>query len=127
MRNPNKSTQIIQSLRDIGVRTAIDDSGTGYSSLAYLNMFPLTVLKIDRVFVAGLFSNSGNAIVEASISLAQKLGLETVAEGVETKEQLHFLQQHGCNIAQGYYTGHPLPAEDFSRHYFQKQSTPVCS
>jgi len=85
----------------------VDDFGTGYSSLAYLKRFPLDVLKIHQTFVADLGNDSGDAIVEASISLAQKLGLEVVAEGVEKPEQLQFLIERQCHYVQGFYFSKP--------------------
>ena len=113
MRDPECAAEILQALHMLGVRTAIDDFGTGYSSLSYLKRFPLDVLKIDQTFVRDLVRDSGDAaIVEASISLAQKLGLEVVAEGVETAEQLQFLHDRGCDLVQGYYLSRPVPKAD---------------
>jgi diguanylate cyclase (GGDEF)-like protein/PAS domain S-box-containing protein len=112
MRDPASAAEALQALHALGVRTAIDDFGTGYSSLAYLKRFPLNVLKIDRTFVADLGKDSGDAIVEASISLAQKLGLEIVAEGVENAAQLDFLRQHGGDMVQGYHLYRPLPYDE---------------
>lgn len=109
MQDAQSAVEILQALHAQGVRTAIDDFGTGYSSLAYLKRFPLNVLKIDREFVSDLGQDKEDAaIVEASISLAQKLGLEVVAEGVETAEQLEFLCNHGCDLVQGFYMSKPL-------------------
>lgn len=110
MQDPEGAAETLQALHALGVRTAIDDFGTGYSSLAYLKRFPLDVLKIDRTFVRDLERDSGDAaIVEASISLAQKLGLEVIAEGVETVEQLEFLRDRGCDLIQGYCLSRPVP------------------
>lgn len=96
--------EILAALDALGVRLAIDDFGTGYSSLAYLKRFPLDVLKIDRAFVQDL-PHDGNvaAIAEASITLGHKLGLEVVAEGVETAEQEAFLRMHDCDLIQGHH------------------------
>ena len=115
MRDPESATELLQALNALGVRIAIDDFGTGYSSLAYLKRFPLNVLKIDKTFVNDLGKDSGNAIVEASISLAQKLGFEIVAEGVETAEQLQFLRQHGCDLVQGFHLDRPLPQSEVTQ------------
>jgi EAL domain-containing protein (putative c-di-GMP-specific phosphodiesterase class I) len=101
-------------LRGLGINLAIDDFGTGWSSLTYLRQFPVTSLKVDRSFVAGLVSDSGDrAIVTAVIRLGQALDLTTVAEGVETQEQLEALQELGCEQAQGYHLGRPSAATPF--------------
>ncbi|SDR81071.1 PAS domain S-box-containing protein/diguanylate cyclase (GGDEF) domain-containing protein [Halopseudomonas sabulinigri] len=109
------SAGTLEALQRLGVRVSIDDFGTGYCSLAYLKRFPLHALKIDRTFVSELPANlSDSAIVEATILLAHKLGLEVVAEGVEQPEQLHFLRQLGCNMVQGYYLSKPRPAAELA-------------
>lgn len=114
MQDPAMAAEILQTLHEIGVRTAIDDFGTGYSSLAYLKRFPLNVLKIDQTFVSDIVNDSNDvAIVEVSILLGQKLGLEVIAEGVETSEQLDFLRKHGCDLVQGYYLSRPMPDTDY--------------
>ena len=98
-------------LKDLGVRVAIDDFGTGYSSLSYLKRFPVDVLKIDRSFVRGLGEDAGaGAIVQAVIDLGDALGLELVAEGIETAEHAELLRKMGCHIGQGFYFAKPLPA-----------------
>jgi diguanylate cyclase (GGDEF)-like protein/PAS domain S-box-containing protein len=108
--------EILDSLDALGVRLAIDDFGTGYSSLAYLRRFPLDVLKIDRAFVQdSLYNENVSAIAEASISLGHKLGLEVVAEGVETSEQMQFLHAHECDMIQGYYFSRPMPVDEMTR------------
>ena len=95
-----------------GVHLSIDDFGTGYSSLAYLKRFPVESLKIDRSFIDGLGQESEDtSIVEAIIRLAHALELSAVAEGLETPTQLETLRTLGCDYAQGYLLGHPLPAE----------------
>jgi len=96
------------------VRLAIDDFGTGHSSLAYLRQFPVHEVKIDRTFVAGIAENSVDlAIVRAVIDLANAMGISSVAEGVETKDQLAGLKTLGCQVGQGFYFSHPLRAEEF--------------
>ena len=104
----------LKAFKTLGARVAIDDFGTGYSSLGYLQRFPLDVLKIDRAFVMDLpGSSSSVAIANAILTLAHGLGLEVVAEGVETVEQLTFLRDHGCDEGQGYYFGQPMPLVAF--------------
>ena len=104
----------MNDLKGLGLTLAMDDFGTGFSSLSYLKELPLDVLKIDQSFVRQLESeHSSQAIVRAILALADGLGMETVAEGVETEAQLEFLKQHRCGIFQGYFFSRPLPAEDF--------------
>jgi len=96
-------------VRKQGMKISIDDFGTGYSSLSYLKKLPITTLKIDKEFIAGLPNDKDDyALVKTIIALGHALGLDVVAEGVETKEQLAFLKNHSCNIAQGYYFHRPL-------------------
>lgn len=108
------ATMLLQRLRELGIRISIDDFGTGYSSLAQLRNLPVDELKIDRSFVKQLPENRADAaIVSATIDLAHNLGLEFVAEGVETKPALRWLRERGCERAQGFYISPPLPAEEF--------------
>ena len=100
-------------MRSQGVHLSIDDFGTGYSSLSYLKRFPVESLKIDRSFIDGLGRESEDtSIVEAIVRLAHALELSAVAEGVETLTQLETLRTLGCDQAQGYLLGYPLPAEE---------------
>ncbi|MEX1177944.1 MAG: EAL domain-containing protein [Nitriliruptor sp.] len=97
-------------LRDLGVQLAIDDFGTGYSSLNRLRELPFDVLKIDRSFVAGLSDERHRSLLCAILGLANSLGLETVAEGIETEAQRDFLRTQSCHLGQGYLLGRPAPA-----------------
>ena len=102
----------LEKLKEMGVRIAVDDFGTGYSSLSYLKRFPVDALKIDRTFVGALTESSDDtAIVQAIVGLGHRLGLQIIAEGVETEEQLTFLRNAGCDAAQGYFIARPMPAE----------------
>ncbi|MBT3372099.1 MAG: EAL domain-containing protein [Rhodospirillaceae bacterium] len=113
MQDPEAAAGILGRLSDAGVRVTIDDFGTGYSSLAYLKRFPLDALKIDRSFVRDVTHDaSDGAIVRTVIALAQHLGLQVVAEGVETEEQLEFLRANSCQFAQGFYFSPPVPADE---------------
>jgi diguanylate cyclase (GGDEF)-like protein/PAS domain S-box-containing protein len=112
MEDVESTSTALAELKSLGVSLTVDDFGTGYSSLAYLKRFPVDELKVDRAFVAGLLTDQEDlAIVTAVINLAHTLGLQAVAEGVETAEQLGRLRELGCDIGQGYYFGRPLPAD----------------
>jgi EAL domain-containing protein (putative c-di-GMP-specific phosphodiesterase class I) len=101
------------TLRDLGVGIDIDDFGTGYSSLSYLRRFPVDALKIDRSFVGGMGGRPEDLeIVRAIVSLAIALGIKTVAEGVETAEQLLLVKDLGCGFGQGYLFGPPVDSEE---------------
>ncbi len=109
-----KAVGILQALQTIGVHLALDDFGTGYSSLNYLKRLPLHCIKLDRSFVQNVNSASQDAaIVKAIIEIGRSMHMQVVAEGVETKEQQHFLETHGCDMAQGYLFGHPMQEKDF--------------
>ena len=114
MDNPVGAIAVMNDLHERGVRMSIDDFGTGYSSLSYLKRFKVYKLKIDQSFVRDISTDPEDAaIVEAIIGLSRSLGLRTIAEGVETAEQLAFLRDRGCDEAQGYQIGRPMLAEDF--------------
>jgi diguanylate cyclase (GGDEF)-like protein len=111
MVDPAHAEAILGKMAEREARIAIDDFGTGYSSLAYLKRFPISVLKIDRAFIKDLpLSGKDAAICNAVLDLARHLDLSVVAEGVETEEQLAFLQPRRCDLVQGYLTGKPMPA-----------------
>jgi diguanylate cyclase (GGDEF)-like protein len=108
--NPREVIRLLEKLRRMGVRIAIDDFGTGYSSMSVLCDLPTDVLKIDRSFVARLTDErTSRSVVEAIISMAHALGKITVAEGVETSDQVQALRQLGCDVAQGYFFARPVP------------------
>jgi EAL domain-containing protein (putative c-di-GMP-specific phosphodiesterase class I)/AmiR/NasT family two-component response regulator len=114
--NLMEEIEVFENLRVMGVRLSIDDFGTGYSGLSYLQNFPFDVIKIDRQFIHNIESNNKySSILVAIINLAQELGMQTVAEGVETETELKFLQEHGCDIAQGYYYSPAVPAKEITK------------
>ncbi|HJZ21326.1 MAG TPA: EAL domain-containing protein, partial [Bradyrhizobium sp.] len=113
---------MLQNLRQIGVRVSLDDFGTGYSSLGYLRSFPFDKIKIDQSFVHGTATDAvGQAIVRAIASLGQSLGMETVAEGVETEEQM--ARAEGCTGIQGYLIGKPMPPEQIGSFLMSRNET----
>ena len=111
--HPDQFTASLHSLRRLGVQLALDDFGTGHSTLAELQRLPVSVIKIDRVFVAAL-DDGGDAIARNVVALARSLGLTTVAEGVETDTQARLLGPMGCDRGQGFLFGHPVPGEQFA-------------
>jgi diguanylate cyclase (GGDEF)-like protein/PAS domain S-box-containing protein len=112
-----RTIQALQKLKKLGVRISIDDFGTGFSSLYYLQKFPVDTLKIDQSFVQSMQqSASDETIVKTIISMAHNLNLNVVGEGIETKEQLVFLQQHLCDEGQGYFFTQPVPVAELERH-----------
>ena len=116
MTDVERAIGTLRELKALGVQLSIDDFGTGYSSLAYLKRFPLDVLKIDQTFVRDISSNADDAAIVASIiSLSHSLKLHVIAEGVETREQMAYLRQHGCDELQGYYFSPPVPPETFEQ------------
>lgn len=110
MENTQQAIGVMQQLRELGCRLSIDDFGTGYSSLAYLKQFPIHCIKIDRTFIRDIPHDQQDIeITSAIIAMAQKLGLETIAEGVETQAQSDFLLAQGCYCIQGYFYAKPMP------------------
>ncbi len=118
MNDAASALRVLRALKDLGVTLAIDDFGTGYSSLSYLQRFPLDILKIDKSFVDELGDNPGGAeIVAAVIKLAHALGLQVIAEGVETEQELDVLRRLDCDFAQGYLFSKPVPAHELVAKY----------
>jgi diguanylate cyclase len=115
MSDPEESVSILRKLSEMGVLVSVDDFGTGYSSMSYLQRFPIDKLKIDRTFISDVTSSNDDAsIVSAIVSLGHTLKLKVIAEGVETPEQLEFLQMLGCDQYQGYHFSKPMPASEFA-------------
>ncbi len=118
MRDPEEATRLLEEMTAIGIRFAVDNFGTGYSSLAYLQRFPLSKLKIDRSFVENLItSRNDRAIVSAVVGLAQSLGLELVAEGVETEAQCDLLEMGCDHIIQSWLISKALPSDELASSF----------
>ncbi|WP_179957823.1 sensor domain-containing protein [Exilibacterium tricleocarpae] len=114
MQDHRYSVEVLEAIKSLGVRVAIDDFGSGYSSLNYLKKFPIDAIKIDQAFVKGLPSQEDKRIIQAIIALAHSLGLKVVAEGVETSLQLECVRALGCEEVQGFLLGKPVPAQQFA-------------
>ncbi|HEV3504434.1 MAG TPA: EAL domain-containing protein, partial [Actinomycetes bacterium] len=120
MADPARALDVLGRLHALGVRLAVDDFGTGYSSMAYLKALPVDELKVDRSFVGHMADSSSDAvIVRSTIDLGHNLGLRVVAEGVESEEAWQRLEALGCDTAQGYYLGQPMPAADLE-HWLEQ-------
>lgn len=118
MEDPESVIKLLGAIHDRGIHIALDDFGTGHSSLAYLKRFPIDCLKVDRAFIKDTPENTDDvAIAKTIIAMAQALNMSTVAEGVETPEQLALMQELGCGQIQGYFFSRPLPADDFLAYY----------
>jgi diguanylate cyclase (GGDEF)-like protein/PAS domain S-box-containing protein len=125
LQSSEENLQILNAISNMGIGLSVDDFGIGYSSLSYLQSFPINALKIDRAFVNRIGQKlHGGAIVEAIIAMAQSLRLQLLAEGVETEEQIAFLKSCGCRAAQGYYYSRPVSAERFSELLGQRAPIP---
>ncbi len=126
MENAESALALWQQLDRLGVQMVIDDFGTGFSSLSYLKQLPVDLIKIDRSFVTDIASNaSGEVIVRAVIAMAQSLQVNVMAEGVETEEQLAYLNEHGCREVQGYFYSKPLPIDQFHAYLLENFPTPT--
>ena len=115
MQDTESTIAVLHALKKMGVQVAIDDFGTGYSSLSYLRRFPIDTLKIDQSFVRDIQDGKGDALlVSAIIAMGHSLNLQVVAEGIETSQQLAFLQAHRCVEGQGYYFSQPVAADAYA-------------
>jgi EAL domain-containing protein (putative c-di-GMP-specific phosphodiesterase class I) len=111
----SKNDASLNALSELGIRLSMDDFGTGYSSLNYLRRYPFDTIKVDREFVSDITYDMGDReLVNAAIVMAHSLELKVVAEGVETEEQLAYLEKQGCDYAQGYLLGRPVSADEFT-------------
>ena len=120
MANPDRALDVLTQLNKMGVHLAVDDFGTGFSSLAYLKKLPVHSLKVDKSFVIGMAKEENDImIVRSTVELAHNLGLSVVAEGVESQEILDLLARHNCDVAQGYHIGRPMPLADITRYLEQ--------
>lgn len=116
MESPELIIEKLKTLREKGISVALDDFGTGYSSLAYLKSIPITTLKIDKLFIDDISSDdSSTTLTDSIINLGHKIGLTIIAEGVETTEQLKYLENNKCDMIQGYLFSKPLPPEDIKK------------
>ncbi|GGI88233.1 EAL domain-containing protein [Legionella impletisoli] len=119
--NFDETVVILNQLKELGCKLTIDDFGTGYSSMHYLMKLPVDTMKIDRIFIHGIPQNEKNiSIIKAIKTLALNLGMQVVAEGIETKEQSDLLKDLGCEYQQGYYFSRPLSPDEFARNYLKK-------
>jgi diguanylate cyclase (GGDEF)-like protein len=126
MDNVENAIEKLKSLREMGIHISVDDFGTGYTSISYLKQYPINTLKIDQAFIKGIPRNQHDVgITTAVIALGHNLGLEIVAEGVETIEQMQFLSEHGCDFIQGYYISRPLPANKIGEQFTKAAIQPV--
>jgi diguanylate cyclase (GGDEF)-like protein/PAS domain S-box-containing protein len=125
MQDSTPTALVLDALKELGLQLALDDFGTGYSSLSYMRRFPIDALKVDRSFVRNLTTDVDDAsVVRAVINMGKSLHMRVVAEGVETREQLLFLEEHDCTEAQGYYFSRPVKAERFAE--LMRQSVKEC-
>jgi len=123
MENPKRTIHALDRLNAMGLRLSIDDFGIGYSALSYLKQLPVNELKIDKSFGMSLVNDGNSAvIVRSTIDMAHELGLNVVAEGIETKEAYEMLQNLGCDSVQGFYISRPLPLTEAMRWYEAKQA-----
>ena len=121
MEDIHLAIRILHRLKKLGIKIALDDFGTGYSSLGHLSYLPIDKIKIDKSFIARLHEQNTQAIVEAIIALGNVLGIEIIAEGIETPENLEFIQNKECHLVQGFLLCQPVPGDEFAKWYQQRQ------
>ncbi|HZW13333.1 MAG TPA: EAL domain-containing protein [Noviherbaspirillum sp.] len=122
MENLDEAVKILNKIKSLGVKVSLDDFGTGYSSLSSLSSLPLDKLKVDQSFVRRIENDQASRVVtEAIIALGRSLRLEVIGEGIESENALRYLQEHGCDQAQGYWFSHPLPASEFAQWCREQQ------
>jgi len=123
MQNPEEIAQGLRDFHDIGIKIVLDDFGTGYSSFGYLKKFPIDAIKIDRSFIHNVLTNKESAgLVKAFIDISRTFNIKLVAEGIESKEQLNYLMDSGCQFGQGYFLCKPLPEEKFQKFLVKNYS-----
>jgi EAL domain-containing protein (putative c-di-GMP-specific phosphodiesterase class I) len=122
MQSIDEAVQILNDIKALGVKVALDDFGTGYSSLSRLSSLPLDKLKVDQSFVRRIESDAASrSVTDAVIALGHSLRLEVIAEGIESEGSLRYLQDRGCQQAQGYLFSRPLQAQEFARWCLERQ------
>jgi EAL domain-containing protein (putative c-di-GMP-specific phosphodiesterase class I) len=113
MKNPERTIELLNRISALGIKISVDDFGTGYSSLAYLKKLPVDALKIDKAFIRDIPGDEDDvSIVRSIIALAKSMRIDVLAEGVETEDQLDFLNREGCSLIQGFLFSHPKPAPE---------------
>ncbi len=124
MRDFDQAKDAITALRALGIKIALDDFGTGYSSLGYVHRLPLDKIKIDRSFMADIGTDLGRSLISTILNLCQNLGLDGIAEGIETADQLEAAKRYGCRYVQGYLIGRPMPVGDLLQRLHRDREPP---
>ncbi|GGA87331.1 hypothetical protein GCM10011369_31760 [Neiella marina] len=118
LKDKSRAIESLTMLRDKGITIALDDFGTGYSSLSYISDLPFDTLKIDKSFIDKLDDDKNKELVKSIVSISKTLGVQCVAEGTETSEQVDIISSYGCEVFQGYFFSRPIPADEFSKKLF---------
>ena len=125
MKDIDMAVEQMNSLRKMGIKLAMDDFGTGYSSLSYIQIMPITLLKLDRSFIINIETDEiAQQIVKAVINIARSKKIETIAEGIENENQARILKEMGCQYAQGYLYGKPMPADKLAEYIVENNKNP---